>query len=111
MHVNRCCNSCRQKDDEERSLKVFKYKELTIEIHHIWNVKAKVISVIIGVNETISKTLKQYLSNVQRKHEFEEITETNHIGHGTQTGERANVKQKVKVSHNRPKCPKEFGVG
>jgi hypothetical protein len=73
MHVNRCCNSCRQKDDEERRRNIFKYKDLTIEIQYMWNVKAKVISVITGTNETISNTLKQYLSNIQRKHEIEEL--------------------------------------
>ena len=35
--------------------KILKYKDLTIEIQHMWNVKAKVISVIIGATGTISK--------------------------------------------------------
>jgi hypothetical protein len=58
---------------KKQAEKIFKYKELTIEIQHICNVKAKMISIIIGMNETISKTLKQYLSNIQRKHEIEEL--------------------------------------
>ena len=28
--------------------KILKYKDLTIEIQHVWNVKTKVIPVIIG---------------------------------------------------------------
>ena len=39
----------------------------------MWNVKAKVISVIIGATETISESLKQYLSNIRGKEEIEEL--------------------------------------
>jgi hypothetical protein len=35
--------------------KILKYKELTIEIQRMWNVKAGVIPVIIGATGTISK--------------------------------------------------------
>ena len=33
--------------------KILKYKDLTIEIQRTWNVKTKVISVIIGATGTI----------------------------------------------------------
>jgi len=39
--------------------KILKYKELTIEIQQMWNVKTKVISVIIGANGTISKSSRK----------------------------------------------------
>jgi hypothetical protein len=39
--------------------KILKYKDLTIEIHCMWNVKVTVIVVIIGVNGTIPKSLRQ----------------------------------------------------
>jgi polysaccharide pyruvyl transferase WcaK-like protein len=35
--------------------KILKYKELTIEIQHMWNVKTKVIPVITGATGTNSK--------------------------------------------------------
>jgi len=40
--------------------KILKYKDLIIEIQHMWNVKAKVIPVITGTTGTISKSLRQY---------------------------------------------------
>jgi hypothetical protein len=48
MHVNRCCNSWRQKAE-----KILKYKDLITEIQCMWNVKATVLKVIKGVNGTI----------------------------------------------------------
>jgi predicted nucleic acid-binding Zn ribbon protein len=33
--------------------KILKYKDQTKEIQHMWNVKAKVVSVLIGVTGTI----------------------------------------------------------
>jgi hypothetical protein len=35
--------------------KILKYKDLTIEIQRMWNVKTKVLPVIIGATGTISK--------------------------------------------------------
>jgi len=42
----------------------------------MWNVKAKVILVIIGATRNISKSLRQYLSNISRKHEIKELQKT-----------------------------------
>jgi len=35
--------------------KILKYKDLTTEIQRMWNVKTKVIPVIIGATGTVSK--------------------------------------------------------
>ena len=44
--------------------KILKYKELTIQIQRTWNVKTKVLPVIIKATGTIPKSFKKYLSNI-----------------------------------------------
>ena len=48
--------------------KILKYKDLTIEIERMWNVKTKVIPVIIGATGTISKSFRKHVSNIPVKH-------------------------------------------
>ena len=38
---------------------ILKYKDLTTEIQHMWNVKTKVIPVIIGATGTISNSIRK----------------------------------------------------
>ena len=52
---------------------ILKFKDLIIEIQRMWNLKAKMISVKIGATGAISKSLRQYLSNVPGKHEIKEL--------------------------------------
>jgi len=49
--------------------KILKYKDLTIEIQRMCNVKTKVIPVIIGTTGTISKSFRKYVSNIAGNHE------------------------------------------
>ena len=72
--------------------KILKYKKLIIEIQRMWNVKGKVIQVIIGATGTISKSLRQNLSNITEKHEMKEIQKHSHIGLCTHTTESTNLK-------------------
>jgi hypothetical protein len=51
-----------------------------IEIQPTWNVKAKVIRVIIWVTGTISKLLRQRLSNIPGNHEIKERQKTAILG-------------------------------
>jgi len=53
--------------------KVLKYKDLTIEIQRTWNVKTKVIPVIIGATGTISRSFRKYVSNIQGNHEVKKL--------------------------------------
>ena len=56
--------------------KFIKHKDLTIETQRMWNVKSKVIPIIIGATGTISKSLRQYLSNIPGKYEIKELQKT-----------------------------------
>jgi len=56
--------------------KILKYKDPTIEIQRAWNVKTKVIRVIIGATGTISKSFRKYVSNIPGKHEVKELQQT-----------------------------------
>ena len=60
--------------------KILKYKDITIEIQRMWNVKAKVIPVIIGAIGTISKSFRKYVSNKPWKHEVKELQKTAILG-------------------------------
>ena len=60
--------------------KILKYKDLTIEIQHMWNVKTKVIPVTIGATGTISESFRKYVSNIQGKHEVKELQKTAILG-------------------------------
>jgi len=51
--------------------KILKYKDLTIEIQRMWNVKTKVIPVIIGETGTVSKSFRKYVSNITGNLEVE----------------------------------------
>ena len=71
--------------------KILKYKDLTIEIQRMQNVKTKVIPVIIGATGAISKSFRKYVTNIPGNHEVKELQKNRHIGHCTHTSESANV--------------------
>ena len=59
-----------------------------MRIQLMWNVKANMILVIIGLTGTISKSLRQFLSNIPGKHEMKELQKTAILG-------TAHILQKV----------------
>jgi len=42
----------------------------------MWNVKRKVVPVIIGATGTISKSFRKYVSNIPGNHEVRELQKT-----------------------------------
>ena len=59
--------------------KILKYKDLTTEIQSMWNVKTKVIPVIMGATGTISKLFRKYVSNIPGK-QVKELQKTAILG-------------------------------
>jgi len=53
--------------------KILKCKDLTVEIKRMWNVKVKVIPVIIGATGIVPESLRQYLRNIAAKHAIREL--------------------------------------
>jgi hypothetical protein len=53
-----------------------KYKEHTVGIELMWNVKTKVIPVKIEASGTMSKSFKNYLTNTPNMHEVKELEKT-----------------------------------
>ena len=60
--------------------KILKYADLTIDIQRMWNVKPKVIPVIIGATGTTSKSFRKYVSNIPGNHEVKELQKTTILG-------------------------------
>jgi hypothetical protein len=65
---------------QKEAEKIWKYRDLTIEIQRTWNVKTRVIRVIIGATGTISKYFTKYVSTIPGKHEVKELQKTATLG-------------------------------
>jgi hypothetical protein len=65
---------------QKEAEKVLKYKDLTIEIQCMWNVKTRVIPVIIRATGTISKSFRKYVSTVPGNHDVREPQKTAILG-------------------------------
>jgi hypothetical protein len=64
---------------QKEAKKISKYKDLTIEIQRMWNVKTRVIPVI-GATGTISKSFRQYVSTIPGNHNVRELQKTAILG-------------------------------
>jgi hypothetical protein len=53
--------------------RILKHEDLTIEIQRMWNVKTKVLPIIIGATGTISKSFRKYVSNIPGNYEVKEL--------------------------------------
>jgi hypothetical protein len=65
---------------KKEAKKILKYRDLTIEIKRLWNVKARVIPVIIGSTGTISKSFRKYVSNIPGNRDVKELQKTAILG-------------------------------
>ena len=71
--------------------KILKYKDLTIEIQRMRNVKTKMIPVIIGATGIISKSFRIYVSDIPGNNEVKGLQRTAILG-TAHTSESTNVK-------------------
>ena len=60
--------------------KILRYKDLTIEIKRMWNVKVKVIPVITGAAGTVSGSFRPYLRNIAANHAIKELQKAAILG-------------------------------
>ena len=72
--------------------KILKQKDPTTEIEDTWDVKIKVIPVIIGATETISKLFRIISQQHTGKALNQGTTENRHIGYRTHASESTNGK-------------------
>jgi len=73
-------NNNNNNNNDNNNNKILKYKDLTIEIQCMWNVKTKVIPVIIVATGTISKSFRKYVSNIPGNYEVKELQKTAILG-------------------------------
>jgi len=73
-------NNNNNNNNNNEAEKTLKYKDITIEIQRMWNVKTKVIPVITGATGTISKSFRKYVSYIPGKHEVKELQKTAILG-------------------------------
>ena len=55
------------KDKDREDEKIWKYQDLRIEIHKLWNTKAKVITTIVGSLGAISMNIERHLMEIPGK--------------------------------------------
>jgi hypothetical protein len=65
---------------QKEAEKILKYRDLTIEIQRMWNVKTRVLPVIIGATGTISKSFRKYVSTIPGNHDIRELQKTATLG-------------------------------
>jgi hypothetical protein len=65
-----------QKEAENK----LKYKNLSVEIQRMWNMKCFVIPVIIGATGIVSKSLQKYLETIPGQHSLDSLQKTAILG-------------------------------
>jgi hypothetical protein len=58
---------------QKEAEKKLKYKNLSIEIQKIWNMKCFFIPVIIGATGIVSKSLQKYLETIPGQHSIDSL--------------------------------------
>jgi hypothetical protein len=83
---------------QKEAEKILKYKDLTIEIQRMWNVKTRVKPVIIAATGTISKSFRKYVSTIPGNHDVREIQKNALLGTAHILRKSADVKVHCRVN-------------
>jgi hypothetical protein len=67
-------------NNNNNNKKKLKYKNLSIEIQRMWNMKCFVIPVIIGATGIVSKSLQKYLETILGQHSIDSLQKTAILG-------------------------------
>jgi hypothetical protein len=65
---------------QKESEKKLKYKNLSIEIQQMWNMKCFIIPVITGATGIVTKELNKYLETIPGKHSIDSAQKTAVLG-------------------------------
>jgi 3-deoxy-D-manno-octulosonic acid (KDO) 8-phosphate synthase len=65
---------------QKEAEKKLKYKNLSIEIQGMWNMKCFVVPVIIGATGNVSKSLQRYLETISGQHSIDSLQKTAILG-------------------------------
>jgi hypothetical protein len=74
---------------QKEAEKKLKYKNISIEIQRMWNVKCFVISVTIGATGIVSKSLQKYLETIPGQHSVDSLQKKCHTRNITHHKESA----------------------
>jgi hypothetical protein len=74
---------------EMEAEKILKYKNLSIEIQRMWNMKCFVIPVIIGATVIVSKSLQKYMETIPGQHSIDSLQKNCHTRNITHHKESA----------------------
>jgi hypothetical protein len=80
---------------QKESEKKLKYKNLSIEIQRMWNMKCFVIPVIIGATGIVTRGLKKYMETIPGKHSIDSLQKnscTRNITHYKESATIRNLK-------------------
>jgi hypothetical protein len=65
---------------QKEAEKKLKYKNLSVEIQRMWNMKCFVIPVIIGTTGIMSKSLQKYLETIPGQHSIDSLQKNATLG-------------------------------
>ena len=65
---------------EKEKEKILKYQDLRIELQKLWNIKLKVIPVVIGSLDAYTGNLMSYLTEIPGSHRLEELLKSALLG-------------------------------